>query len=165
MTLTAKWIYLLSRHPSNHCSTTYSFLTKHLPQLRKGAAARASPLLHDDGPFFLQCCLQVLRLQKELVHSHAVLSVLLLFVSLQSCKFLCLTAQPKGAHVSTIKHERLFNPSLCERSVLTRLSSKRLLSSSHFSKDVCRSCSSPSREVTWALRASLSLVSCKIKIE
>lgn len=37
---------------------------------------------------------------------------------------------------------------MCAHDVLTRLSSKCLLSSSHLSRDVWRSCSSPSREVT-----------------
>lgn len=52
---------------------------------------------------------------------------------------------------------------MCAPNMFTHLSSKRLLSSSHFSRDAWRSFSSPSREVTWALRASLSLVSCKTK--
>lgn len=52
---------------------------------------------------------------------------------------------------------------VCTHNMLTRLSSKRLLSSSHLSRDAWRSFSSPSREVTWALRASLSLVNYKTK--
>ncbi len=80
------------------------------------------------------------------------------------CKAFSLLAQPGRSNSSCTHSCRISYTDTCTRTKrFTHLSSKIRLSASLFSSQFCRSFNSPRRDVTWALRASLSFVSYKHK--
>lgn len=133
-----------------------------VPRGPRKSAVWHAPLLRDHVPLGLQGLLQALCLQQQLVHGHVMLLPLLLQLLLGHLQGLRLAAQP-----DTEKSARpVSTPALKRPRVSTHadatayFSSDTLRSRSLFSRQLCLSFSSPSRDVAWAFRASQSLASC-----